>query len=133
MRVNPYLLFDGRCEEAFKFYEQTLGGKIEAMMPHEGTPAAEHAPAAWGKKILHASLKVNDQSLMGSDAPPEHYVKPQGFSVALHFKDVKEGERIFNALAKNGTVKMPFQKTFWSPGFGMLVDQFSVPWMVNCE
>jgi PhnB protein len=131
--INPYLLFDGRCEAAFKFYEQVLNGKVEAMLPHEGTPAAEHAPAGWGKKIMHASLQIGDQRLMGSDAPPEHYQKPQGFSVALNLKDAKEGQRVFEALAKNGAVKMPFQKTFWAEGFGMLVDEYGIPWMVNCE
>jgi len=133
VQVNPYILFSGQCEAAFKFYEQALGGKIEAMMPHEGTPAAEHTPAEWRKKILHASLKVGDQRIMASDAPPGHQQKPQGFSVALHFKDKAEGERVFNALAKDGSVKMPFQQTFWSPGFGMLDDQFGIPWMVNVE
>lgn len=131
MQMNPYLLFDGQCEAAFKFYEKCLGGKIEAMMPHEGTPAAEHVPAEWRSKILHARMVIGDQVLMASDAPPGRQEKPQGFSVNLGFKDPAEAERTFQALAENGTVQMPFQKTFWSAGFGMLVDRFGIPWMVN--
>jgi PhnB protein len=132
MQTTPYLLFNGQCEEAFKFYGRCLGGKIEAMMPHEGTPAEKGVPAEWRKKILHARLTANGQVLMGSDAPPERYQKPQGFSVTIGFTDPKEGERVFNALAEKGQVNMPFQPTFWAAGFGMLVDRFGTPWMINC-
>jgi PhnB protein len=133
MRMNPYLYFNGQCEAAFKFYEQVLGGKIESMPPHTGTPAAEHVPAEWGNKILHARLNVGGQMLMGSDAPPEHYAQPKGFSVSLDIKEPAETERIFHALASEGKVEMPIQKTFWAARLGMLVDRFGIPWMVNCE
>jgi PhnB protein len=133
MQLNPYLTFNGQCETAFKFYERSLGGKIEAMLPHAGTPVEEHVPAEWRSKILHARLIVGDQALMGSDAPPERYEQPKGFSVSLQTKDPAEAERIFSALATNGTVRMPLQKTFWAARFGMLVDQFGIPWMINCE
>jgi PhnB protein len=133
MQMNPYLTFDGRCEAAFKFYEKVLGGKIEAMFPHEGTPAAEHVPADWRKKIMHARLSLGDKVLMGSDAPPDRYESMKGFSVTLGFDDPAEAERIFHALAENGTVQMPIQQTFWAARFGMLVDKFGTPWMINCE
>ncbi len=133
MQLNPYLLFNGQCEEAFKFYAQCLGGKIEAMMPHAGTPMEKHSPPEWRDKILHASLSVDGQLLMGSDAPPQHYEQPKGFSVSLQLKDPAAAERIFNALVEQGTVKMPFQQTFWAFRFGMLVDRFGIPWMINCE
>jgi PhnB protein len=132
MQLNPYLLFNGNCEAAFKFYEQVLGGKIEAMMTHAGTPAEEHVPAEWRDKVLHARMTVGDTALMASDAPPGRYDQPKGFSVSITLKNVADGERIFNALAENGSVQMPFQQTFWSPGFGMCVDRFDIPWMVNC-
>ena len=132
MQLSSYLHFNGQCEAAFKFYEQVLGGKIEGMMKHAGSPAEEHVPAEWGDKILHARMTIGESVLLASDAPPGHYHQPQGFSVSIQIKDVAEGERIFNALAAGGTVKMPFQATFWSPGFGMCVDQFDIPWMVNC-
>ena len=133
MQLNPYLLFNGQCEEAFKFYAECLGGKIEAMIPHGGTPAEQHSPPEWRDKILHASLSVDGELLMGSDAPPQHYEHPKGFSVSIQLKDPVAAERIFNTLAGEGTVKMPFQQTFWAYRFGMLVDQFGIPWMINCE
>jgi PhnB protein len=133
MQLNPYLLFNGQCEAAFKFYEKCLGGKIVAMMPHEGTPAAGHVPPEWGKKIIHARMQVGDKLLMGSDAPPDHFQTPKGFSVSVTVTTTEEADRIYQALSENGTVQMPIQKTFWSPRFGMLTDQFGIPWMINCE
>jgi PhnB protein len=133
MQLNPYLLFNGQCEAAFKFYAQRLGGKIEAMMTHAGTPAEEHVPAEWRDKILHARLIIGENVLMGSDAPPEQYQQPKGFSVSIQTKDRAEGERIFNSLAENGTVQMSFEQTFWASGFGVCVDRYGIPWMVNCE
>ena len=133
MQLNPYLTFDGRCESAFKFYAKALGGKIEAMMTHKGTPAEKHVPAAWGKKILHARLVVGDDVLMGSDVPPERFEAMKGCSVTLVLKDTAEAERVFKALSAKGTVQMPMQETFWAARFGTLVDQFGTPWMINCE
>ena len=133
MELSPYLLFNGDCAEAFKFYEQVLGGKIEAMMPFAGSPSAESAPPEWGDKILHASMKIDGQYIMASDAPPGHFAKPQGISVSIALKDRDKGESIFNSLAEGGDVQMPFQKTFWASGFGMCTDRFGIPWMVNCE
>ena len=133
MQLNPYLTFNGQCEAAFKFYEQCLGGKIEAMMPHAGTPAEEHVPVEWRDKIMHARLAVGDGVLMGSDAPPERYEKPRGFSVSLQIKDPAQAERAFYALAEGGAVQMPIQPTFWAARFGMLVDRFGTPWMINCD
>jgi PhnB protein len=133
MQLNPYIFFNGQCEPAFKFYEKVLGGKIEGMTTHAGSPAEEHVPAEWRDKILHARMTVGDTVLLASDAPPGHYDLPKGFSVSIQLKDPAEAERIFNALAQNGTVQMPFQQTFWSAGFGMCVDRFGIPWMVNTE
>jgi PhnB protein len=133
MRLNPYLTFNGNCEAAFKFYEKVLGGKIVAMIPHEGTPAEQHVPPEWRSKIMHARLTAGDEVLMGSDAPPERYEEMKGFSVTLGIDNPAEAERIFHGLAENGTVRMPIQKTFWAERFGMLVDQFGTPWMINCE
>ena len=133
MQMNNYLYFDGQCEAAFKFYEKCLGGKIEAMMTHEGTPAASNVPAEWLKKILHARLVVGDAVLMASDAPPEHYSKPQGFSINIGVTDPGEADRLFRALSEGGNVTMPIAETFWAVRFGMLTDKFGIPWMVNCE
>ena len=133
MNVNPYLNFNGECEAAFKFYEQVLGGKVTSRMTWGEAPFAEQLPSEFHKSIMHATFSIGDAVLMGADTPPESYKKPTGMNVALHFKDIAEGKRIFDALAENGNVQMPFEQTFWSPGFGMCVDQFGIPWMVNCE
>ncbi len=134
MRVNPYLNFDGQCAEAFRLYERVLGGKSEAMMTHGESPIAGEVPPTWHGRILHARLVVGDQVLMGSDSPPEMYQKPQGLYVSLQVEGSADARRIFDALAENGTVTMPFEKTFWAAGgFGMLVDRFGTPWMINCE
>jgi PhnB protein len=133
MQLNPYLFFTGQCEAAFKFYAQCLGGKITAMLPHAGTPAAEHTPPEWQDKIMHARMEVGDYVLMASDAPPGHQEQPQGFSVSLGIEAPAEAERVFHALAEGGTVRMPIQETFWAARFGMLVDKFGIPWMINCE
>jgi PhnB protein len=134
MQMNPYLTFKGQCETAFKFYEKVLGGKIVAMMPHEGTPAADHVPAEWRSKIMHARLVLDDDRvLMGSDAPPGMQEEMKGCSVTRGVDKPAEAERIFHALAEDGTVRMPIQETFWATRFGMLTDRFGTPWMINCE
>ncbi|MGF1515652.1 MAG: VOC family protein [Elainellaceae cyanobacterium] len=133
MQLSPYLSFDGRCEAAFKFYEKCLGGNVEFMMPYKGSPMEGEIPADWHSKVMHAEIKLGDRVLMGVDSPPEQYEKPQGTSIMLAINDVEEAERTFAALSENGTVKMPIQETFWAARFGMLVDQFGVPWMINCD
>jgi PhnB protein len=133
MQLNPCLTFDGQCETAFKFYERCLGGNIAAMLTYGTSPMAEQVPAEWRNKVMHARLVVGDEVLMGSDAPPGRYEKPQGVTVTLGVDDVGEAERIFSALAEGASVGMPLQETFWAVRFGMLVDRFGIPWMINCE
>jgi PhnB protein len=134
MQINSYLLFTGQCEEAFKFYEKLLGGKIEMMMTHAGTPAESQVPAEWRDKILHARMTTPGGVLMGSDAPPGRQAKPQGFSVSVSVEEPAEADRIFNGLADGAVaVTMPIQETFWARRFGMVTDRFGIPWMVNCE
>ena len=133
MKVNPHLSFNGQCEAAFKFYEKVLGGKITFSMTWAEMPGADQFPPESQKLIMHTALSVGDDTIMGADAPPDRYQEPKGVDVSLHIKSAAESERIFNALAEKGRVTMPFQKTFWSPGFGMCVDQFGIPWMVNTE
>lgn len=133
MELNPYLSFDGRCEAAFKFYEKALGGKIVAMISYADTPMKEQTPAELQKQIVHARLVVGDKVLMGGDAPPGRYEAAKGISVILGVDQPAEAERVFAALAAGGAVQMPIEETFWARRFGMLTDQFGVPWMVNCE
>jgi len=133
MQLNPYLTFKGQCEAAFRYYEKCLGGKIVRMITHGETPVAKEVPPEWQNKIIHACLDVGGQLLMGSDAPPNRYEESKGFSVMLDVKEPEEAERIFRALSEKGTVRMPIQETFWAQRFGMLIDQFGIPWMVDCE
>ena len=133
MQLNPYLHFDGKCEEAFRFYEKSLGGKIVAMMSHRGSPMEAQTPPEWLDKIMHARLVVGETVLMGSDAPPQFFQRMQGFSVTLVIDTPAGAERVFNALAEGGEVRMAIQETFWAQRFGMLVDRFGTPWMINCE
>ncbi|MGH9798874.1 MAG: VOC family protein [Blastocatellia bacterium] len=132
MKLNPHLNFNGQCAAAFKFYEQHLGAKILFSLTYAASPMAGQFPAEFGEKIMHATIEVGDTTVLGSDSPPGFYVEPNGFCVALSMDDPAEAERVFNALAENGKVNMPLQETFWASSFGMLVDQFGIPWMVNC-
>jgi len=133
MKLTAYLNFPGTCREAFEFYAKSLNGEIVMMLTHGDSPAAEHAPPNWQDKIMHARLMVGDQTLMGSDAGPEHYLPTQGFSVAIGVDTVAEAERVFAAMSAGGTVQLPIQQTFWAERFGMLVDKYKIAWMVNCE
>lgn len=133
MNINPYLGFAGKCEEAFKFYEKVLNGKIAFMMKKGESPMADQTPTAERNHVMHASLQVGNETIMGGDAPSQHFSKPAGFCVSVGVKELAEGERIFKALSEGGKTQMPFQKTFWSPGFGMCIDRYDIPWMVNVE
>lgn len=134
MRLNFHLHFSGQCEEAFKSYEKILGGKTEGLFRYaDAPPGAQNVPPDWRNKIMHASMIIGDQALMGMDAPPGHFEKPQGFHVNISVKNVEEGRKIFEELSANGNVIMKFGPTFWSPGFAMLVDRFGTPWMINVE
>lgn len=133
MRVSTYLNFKGDCANALKFYEQAIGAKVLFQMTWGESPMAKDLPAEMHGMIMHSTLQVGEDQLMCADTPPDQYQKPAGMSVSLHVKDVAEGEKLFNALSDGGNPVMPFQKTFWSPGFGMCVDKFGIPWMVNTE
>jgi PhnB protein len=133
MQLSPYLSFNGQCEAAFKFYAQCLGGKIAMKMTYGESPMADQTPPGFRDKIMHTRLLVGDNILMGSDAPPDRYAEAKGITVTIGVEDPAEAERIFHALAEKGTVGMPIQETFWALRFGMLVDRFGTPWMINCE
>lgn len=134
MQINPYLFFNGKCEEAMTFYAKALGCEIEAMMHVEQAPpdAQAHMGEGMKGKVMHACIKAGDFRLMASDTPPQHFNKPQGFDVSIQIDDLAKAEKIFAALSEGGSVNMPFGKTFWAKGFGNCVDKFGTPWMVNC-
>lgn len=129
---NTYLNFPGNCEEAFNFYAKVLGGKILMMMKAEGEMLKQCGPDFAGK-IMHTRMTVGAAVVMGSDSPAAFYQQPQGFSINVGVDDPAEAERIYAALAEGGNKVMPIAETFWAKRFGMCVDRFGTPWMVNCE
>jgi len=133
MEIVPHLNFNGQCREAFETYEKVLGGKITFMGTWGEMPGADQFPPEMHKLIMHTTIKLGDQMIMGADSPPDRYEKPQGLWVSINVKDAAEAERVFKELSEGGNVVMPFQQTFWSPGFGMGTDRFGTPWMVNTE
>jgi PhnB protein len=132
MEIHPYLNFNGTCAEAFRFYAVVLGGTIQTMQTHGESPMKDQVSPEWQAKVLHATLTVGNWTLMASDAPPEIYRPAQGLWVSISVTKKADAERIFNAFAEGGQVTMPFEATFWSSGFGMTVDRFGTPWMINC-
>jgi PhnB protein len=133
VQVNPYLNFGGDCREAFAFYAELLGGEITMMTSFADMRIDNHDPSAGPGGVMHARLVLGDWVLMGSDAPPEMYGRPQGIWVALVVEEPSEAERIYGGLSENGTVLMPLDETPWAERFGMLTDRFGIPWMINCE
>ena len=131
--VNAYIFFKDNCAEAMRFYETALGGKLRLLTAKE-MPGA-NVPPEMADGVLHARLDLNDGGFfMASDwLSPDPYPGMNGFRVSLSYPSVAEASRIFDALAAGGSVQLPFQKTFWSPGFGMLIDRFGTPWMVGTE
>jgi len=130
-QLNTYLTFDGNCAEAMRLYERTLGGKLD-LMTHAQSPMADQTPPGMADKIMHARLTFDGGMLMASDAMAGHpYGGMKGFSLSLIYPTPAEAQRAFDALSEGGRVTMPVQKTFWSEAFGMLVDRFGTPWMVN--
>lgn len=135
MKVEPYLFFEGTCEKAIEFYRKALGAELEMLMRYKEAPEPPPpgmVPPGWDDKVMHASFRIGESRVMASDDCTLQ-AKPGGFSLSIAASDVAQGERLFKALADGGKVAMPFGKTFWSPGFGMLTDRFGIGWMVNTE
>jgi PhnB protein len=133
MEMTAYLSFKGNCEAAFKFYEQCLGAQPGSIFRYGGSPMAGQVPPDWSDKIMHGSLTVGGQVVMAADVMPDQYEEPKGFSLSLQMKSVDDAERIFRDLATDGRVVMQLEKTFWAARFGMVVDRFGIPWLINCE
>ncbi|CAN7231845.1 VOC family protein [Pseudoxanthomonas sp. LjRoot168] len=134
MNVNPYLILNGTCEAAFTFYAQATGGTLGPMMRFDGAEGCENMPAEHRQKIMHTNITFGQTVLMGSDNHPDYPCEAiKGFSVSLSVDSIADAERIFAALSDGGQVNMPLAQTFWAVRFGMLVDKFGVPWMINCE
>jgi PhnB protein len=133
MQMTAHLNFKGDCEAAFTAYAQCLGARIGQIFRYAGTPFADQVPAGWSDKVMHGSVTIGDQVLMGADVAPERYEQPKGFSLSLQIGSTADAERIFHALAEHGRIVAPLEKTFWAERFGAVVDRFGVQWQINCE
>jgi PhnB protein len=136
MQVTPYLYFDGRCEEALKYYKKVLGAEIGMMMRFKDNPeppAQSMVPPGSEKKIMHATFTVGGHSIMASDGMCGGAPSFQGFALSLSVKTDMDAEKLFKALKKDGQERMPMIKTFFASRFGMVADKFGVTWMVICE
>jgi|SRR5271165_3650387 len=132
MALNAYLMFNGDAEEVLEYYRSAFGGEIH-LMRWAGSPAAGHAPAGWGEKVLHATLDApNGVKVMASDTP-EHHNAGDNFALAYHTNDSAKLRDVFSKLSAGGQVTMPLEKTFWSESFGMLTDKFGIKWIVNLD
>jgi PhnB protein len=133
-KIEPYLFFNGSCEEAIEFYSKALGAEVEMAIRYKETPeppAPGTIPPGFENKIMHASFRIGQTTLMASDGSSADKASFQGFSLSLSVPSEKEADRIFAALADGGQVKLPLTKTFFSPRFGMLEDRFGVGWMIS--
>ncbi len=133
MQVQPYLFFDGRCEEAIEFYRSVLGAEVTMLMRFREGPEPQQqsmVPPGSGDKVMHASLRIGDATVLASDGRCQGQPSFRGFAVSLTVSTEAEAERLFARLAGGGEVQMPLAKTFFSPRFGMVADRFGVSWMV---
>ena len=134
MQIQPYLFFNGRCEEAIEFYRKALGAEVEMMMRFKENPdpmpPSMLAPG-FENKVMHASIRIGDAVIMASDGMAAGETSFKGFSLSIDAPDAAGVDRLFTALAEGGSVTMPAGKTFWSPWFGMVTDRFGVGWMVG--
>jgi PhnB protein len=130
MQVDPYLMFDGRCQEAIDFYRKALGAEVVMMMRFKESPDQSHNPPGSAEKVMHANLRIGNSTVLCSDGNCTGKPKFEGVSLSLTVKDAAEAERSFKALGEGGKVQMPLSETFFSPRFGMVADKFGVSWMV---
>ncbi len=130
MQIQPYLFFDGRCEEALAFYRGALGAEVTMLMRFKDSPDPGMIPPGAGDKVMHASFRIGETTMMASDGRCQGQASFHGFALSLTVPNEAEAERLFGALGDGGQVQMPMTKTFFSPRFGMVADRFGVSWMI---
>lgn len=130
MKIQPYLFFDGRCEEAIEFYRKSLGAKVEVMLRFTDAPDPAQCQGIDASKVMHAQFTIGDSTVLASDGHAKNNPRFEGVSLNLMVPTVAEAEKLFAALSEGGQVQMPLSKTFYSPMFGMTADRFGVSWMV---
>jgi PhnB protein len=130
MELQPYVFFDGRCEEAIAFYQSALGAEVTMLMRYKDCPQPDMISPGSGEKVMHANLRIGGSTVLASDGQCKGQPNFQGFALSITAADPAEAERLFAALSDGGQVQMPLAETFFSPRFGMLADRFGVSWMV---
>ncbi len=130
MQIQPYLTFEGRCEEALEFYKKALGAEVTALMRFKDSPDPGMCAPGAGDKVMHSAFRIGDSTVMASDGRCVGNPAFQGFALSINARNGAEAERLFAALAEGGQVQMPLGRTFFSPSFGMVADRFGVAWMV---
>ena len=132
MKVQAYITFGGRCEEALEFYTKSIGAEVSGLMRWKESPEADmKGPPGWGEKVMNAAFRIGESELMADDGMGDKTAEFKGMTLAIEVADDAEARRVFTALGEAGNVTMPLMKTFWTSSFGMLTDKFGVPWMVN--
>ena len=131
MRVTPHLCFNGQCRAAFAAYQRIFGGTLATMLTYGESPMAQQVDSRWHGRIVHATLQSEGIELNGTDLLSTDDIKPQGFFVTLTVEDSARAQQMFSQLAERGTIGLAFQATFWSPGFGVVTDEFGIPWEIN--
>jgi PhnB protein len=134
MKIQAYLSFGGRCEEALEFYKKSLGAEVTGMLRWKESPdAAMKPPPGYEEKIMNAAFRIGETQLMADDGMGPKQAEFKGMTLVIEVADDAEAKRVFAAMSEGGNVQMPLMKTFWTSSFGMLTDKFGVPWMVNAE
>ena len=132
MKVQAYITFGGRCEEALEFYTKSIGAEVSGLMRWKESPEADmKGPPGWEEKVMNAAFRIGESQLMADDGMGDKTAEFKGMTLAIEVADDAEARRVFTALGEAGNVTMPLMKTFWTSSFGMLTDKFGVPWMVN--
>ena len=133
MKVQPYVFFDGKCDEALEFYKRALGANVTALMRWKEAPDKAMITPGHENKVMHSEFQVGETVILASDGRGTGKPSFQGFALTITADNEADAKRMFNALGDGGQVQMPLEKTFWAERFGMVVDRFGVPWMINCE
>jgi PhnB protein len=131
LRISPHLTYDGQCRAAFERYRAVLGGTLTTIITYGESPLASQFEPRWHDRILHATLALDGLELLGADELPDRYRAPQGIFIGLTLRSTEHARQVFEGLAQGGRITLPFQRTFWATGFGMLVDAFGIPWEVS--
>ena len=131
MQIQPYLFLNGRCDEAIEFYQGALSAEVEMLVRFRDSPEPDQIPPGMEDKVMHATLRIGETTILASDGRGGNAPVFEGFSLSIPAADADEARQLFEALSVGGEIQMPLAEMFWTPAFGMLKDRFGISWMVN--